>query len=92
MYYLTLGGLQGIHQLARECYAISTTPLVVRLLACINGVTMEHFTGTPSCGGEDSHVIASGSSPPLPSHTGICITVEVCYNHHNIMISVVSIV
>ena len=72
-----------MHQLAREYYAISATPLVVKLLACINGVTTEHFTGIPSCVGEGSHVIrpiACGSSPSPPSHTGICIAVEVCYN------------
>ena len=89
-YILTLGGLQGMHQLAREYYAISVTPLVVKLLACINGVTTECYTGTPSCGGEGSLVIRRGSSPSLPSHTGICITVEVCYNCR--MISIVSIV
>ena len=83
-----------MHQLAREFYASSTSPLVVKLLAYINGINTEYFTGIPSCGGEGSHVItirpAGGLSPPLPSYTGICIILQVCYNHH--VISVISIV
>ena len=79
--FVLTGNLQGVHNLAQEYngYANSTTPLQVELLICIDGIAIEQFTGTPSCGHDDNHAVtpASTSPPHISSLTGVCITLQV---------------